>query len=174
MPSNHNLLIAASTVWVVVTAVLVMFMQAGFALLEAGLCRMKNAAHIAGKNVLIFGIASIVYWAVGFGIAFGDGGSIVGTAGFFPSVHELVADEEREHRLRQEAGLEHPAAVLVRDPALASVPDRFDHRHAYMSGRLLDRVDHGLDPFPDHHRLHLDHPLTPSSDQQKAPGAHGS
>ena len=55
MPKNHDLLIAASTIWVVVTAVLVMFMQAGFAFLEAGLTRMKNAAHIAGKNVLIFG-----------------------------------------------------------------------------------------------------------------------
>src|SRR6185437_399962 len=83
--SNANLLIAASTIWVVVTAVLVMFMQAGFAFLEAGLTRMKNAAHIAGKNVLIFGICSLVYWAVGFGLAFGGGGSLVGTEGFFPS-----------------------------------------------------------------------------------------
>src|SRR2546430_3529027 len=89
--ATKDLLIAANTIWVVVAAVLVMFMQAGFAFLEAGLTRMKNAAHIAGKNVLIFGICSLVYWAVGFGIAFGDGGSFVGTAGFFPSVHELVS-----------------------------------------------------------------------------------
>src|SRR5438132_8730713 len=88
---NKDLLIAANTVWVVIAAILVMFMQAGFAFLEAGLTRMKNAAHIAGKNVLIFGICSIVYWAVGFGIAFGDGGWFSGTAGFFPSVNELVA-----------------------------------------------------------------------------------
>jgi len=91
LASNHNLLIAASTIWVVVTAVLVMFMQAGFAFLEAGLCRMKNASHIAGKNVLIFGIASLVYWAVGFGLAFGDGGSFIGLHGFFPSVTELTS-----------------------------------------------------------------------------------
>jgi Amt family ammonium transporter len=89
--TKHDLLIAASTIWVVVTAVLVMFMQAGFAFLEAGLTRMKNAGHIAGKNVLIFGICSIVYWAVGFGIAFGDGGLLVGTHGFFPSVTSLTA-----------------------------------------------------------------------------------
>jgi Amt family ammonium transporter len=88
---NSDLLIAASTIWVVVTAVLVMFMQAGFAFLEAGLTRMKNAGHIAGKNVLIFGICSIVYWAVGFGLEFGDGGWFSGNAGFFPSVNELVA-----------------------------------------------------------------------------------
>ena len=89
--SRHELLIAASTIWVVVTAILVMFMQAGFAFLEAGLTRMKNAGHIAGKNVLIFAVCSLVYWAVGFGIAFGDGNGLVGTAGFFPSVHELVS-----------------------------------------------------------------------------------
>jgi len=89
--SNKDLLIAASTIWVVVTAVLVMFMQAGFAFLEAGLTRMKNAGHIAGKNVLIFAICSIVYWAVGFGLAFGDGNGLVGTHGFFPSVGEMLA-----------------------------------------------------------------------------------
>src|SRR3989440_8200321 len=86
-----DLLIAANTVWVVVAAVLVMFMQAGFAFLEAGLTRMKNAAHIAGKNVLIFGVCSLVYWAFGFGIAFGDGNSIVGTHGFFPSANALLS-----------------------------------------------------------------------------------
>jgi Amt family ammonium transporter len=85
-----DLLIAANTVWVVVAAILVMFMQAGFAFLEAGLTRMKNAAHIAGKNVLIFGICSLVYWAVGFGLAFGDGNAIVGTSGFFPSSDALL------------------------------------------------------------------------------------
>ena len=88
---NSDLLIAANTLWVVVAAVLVMFMQAGFAFLEAGLTRMKNAAHIAGKNVLIFGVCSLVYWAVGFGIAFGDGNRLVGTSGFAPSVDSLLA-----------------------------------------------------------------------------------
>ena len=82
--TRHELLIAASTIWVVVTAILVMFMQAGFAFLEAGLTRMKNAGHIAGKNVLIFGLCSLVYWAVGFGIAFGDGGWFAGTRASSP------------------------------------------------------------------------------------------
>ena len=89
--TNSQLLIAANTLWVVVAAVLVMFMQAGFAFLEAGLTRMKNAAHIAGKNVLIFGVCSLVYWAVGFGIAFGDGNRLIGTSGFAPSVDSLLA-----------------------------------------------------------------------------------
>jgi Amt family ammonium transporter len=88
--SHHQLLIAANTIWVVVAAVLVMFMQAGFAFLEAGLTRMKNAAHIAGKNVLIFGVASLVYWLVGFGLAFGNGNGLLGTHGFAPSFGALL------------------------------------------------------------------------------------
>src|SRR5256885_1240596 len=88
---NADVVIAAHTIWVVVAAVLVMFMQAGFALLEAGLARMKNAAHIAGKNVLVFGVCSLVYWAVGFGHAFGDGNALVGTNGFLPSSDALLA-----------------------------------------------------------------------------------
>jgi ammonium transporter, Amt family len=87
---STELLIAANTVWVVIAAVLVMFMQAGFAFLEAGLTRMKNAAHIAGKNVLIFGLCSLLYWAVGFGLAFGDGNALIGTSGFFPSTDALL------------------------------------------------------------------------------------
>jgi Amt family ammonium transporter len=89
--TTKELAVAASTIWVVLAAILVMFMQAGFAFLEAGLTRMKNVGHIAAKNVLIFALASIVYYLVGFGIAFGDGGNgLVGGSGFVPSVDELV------------------------------------------------------------------------------------
>ena len=90
--SNTDLALATSTVWVVVAAILVMFMQAGFAFLEAGLTRMKNVGHIAAKNVLIFALASIVYYLVGFGIAFGDGGNgLWGGSGFLPTVDQLLA-----------------------------------------------------------------------------------
>jgi ammonium transporter, Amt family len=90
--TRGELAIAASTLWVVLAAVLVMFMQAGFAFLEAGLTRMKNVGHIAAKNVLTFAIASIVFYLVGFGIAFGDGGNgLVGGSGFVPSVEQLLA-----------------------------------------------------------------------------------
>ena len=90
--TGKELVIAASTIWVVLAAVLVMFMQAGFAFLEAGLCRMKNVGHIAAKNALVLAIASIVYYLVGYGIAFGDGGNgLVGGSGFLPSVDTLVA-----------------------------------------------------------------------------------
>ena len=90
--TNKELLYATSTIWVVIAGVLVMFMQAGFAFLEAGLTRMKNVGHIAAKNVLIFALASLVYYLVGFGIAFGDGGNgLVGGSGFFPSTSDLMS-----------------------------------------------------------------------------------
>src|ERR671910_631924 len=89
---SRETLIVTSTVWVVFAAILVMFMQAGFAFLEAGLTRMKNAGHIAAKNVLVLGIASIVYYLVGYGIAFGDGGNgLVGGSGFAASSEALLA-----------------------------------------------------------------------------------
>ncbi|WP_281890976.1 ammonium transporter [Paenibacillus sp. YYML68] len=74
---------AIDSVWVMLAAILVIFMQAGFALLEAGSTRMKNAGHVAGKTILTFGICAIAFWAVGFGLAFGDGNSFIGTGGFF-------------------------------------------------------------------------------------------
>ncbi|TMD54651.1 MAG: ammonium transporter [Chloroflexi bacterium] len=79
--------IASDTVWVIVTGVFVMFMQAGFAMLEVGFSRMKNVGTVVAKVITNFSISSIVYWAVGFGIAFGGGGLfwLIGGSGWFPS-----------------------------------------------------------------------------------------
>lgn len=73
---------ALDTTWVLVAAVLVFFMQAGFALLEAGLCRAKNAGHTAMKNFMIFALATVMFWVVGFGVAFGAGSEWFGSTGF--------------------------------------------------------------------------------------------
>ncbi|HJQ78386.1 MAG TPA: ammonium transporter [Lacipirellulaceae bacterium] len=62
---------ALDTVWVLVTAFLVMWMQAGFALVETGLTRAKNAVNICMKNLLDFCFGSLTYWIVGFSIMFG-------------------------------------------------------------------------------------------------------
>ncbi len=79
--------IAADTVWVVVAACLVMFMQAGFAMLEVGFSRMKNVGTVVAKVVTNLSVSSISYWAVGFGFAFGAGGifAVIGGSGFFPT-----------------------------------------------------------------------------------------
>ncbi len=61
-----------NTVWVLVTAALVFFMQAGFALVEAGFTRSKNTTNILFKNLMDFVIGTIIFWAIGFGIMFGS------------------------------------------------------------------------------------------------------
>ncbi len=72
---------AINTMWVLVAAVLVIFMQAGFAFLEIGFSRGKNAGTVVAKILTNFSIAAICYWAVGFAFAFGVG-DILGTSGF--------------------------------------------------------------------------------------------
>jgi Amt family ammonium transporter len=85
-PSLTDTAAAVNTTWVMVAGILVMFMQAGFLLLEIGFSRMKNAGAGVAKVLLNFSIASIAYWAVGFALAFGGSGSIAGTHGFFLNV----------------------------------------------------------------------------------------
>ncbi|VAW08804.1 Ammonium transporter [hydrothermal vent metagenome] len=63
-------------VWLFLAAVLVMFMQAGFALVEAGFTRAKNAGNIIMKNLMDFSVGGLAYWAFGFALAYG--GSTVG------------------------------------------------------------------------------------------------
>src|SRR3954451_23198020 len=70
--------------WVIVAGVLVMFMQAGFAFLEIGFSRGKNAGTVIAKVLANFSIAALCYWAVGFAFAFGGPlGHVIGTHGFF-------------------------------------------------------------------------------------------
>ena len=71
-------------VWTLVAAFLVFFMQAGFAMVEAGFTRAKNAANIVMKNLMDFSVGSIAFWAIGFGVMFGVSKTgWFGTSGFF-------------------------------------------------------------------------------------------
>jgi ammonium transporter, Amt family len=79
------------TTWVVVATVLVMFMQAGFALLEIGFSRGKNVGHGVVKILANFSIATIAWWAVGFGVAFGGAGWLMGDDALFFSFGENIA-----------------------------------------------------------------------------------
>jgi ammonium transporter, Amt family len=74
--------VAINSMWVIVAGCLVMFMQAGFAFLEIGFSRGKNAGTIVAKILVNFSIAAIMYYAIGFAFAFGNG-DIIGTHGFF-------------------------------------------------------------------------------------------
>ena len=73
----------ADTLWVLVAAFLVFFMQAGFAMVESGFTRAKNAVNILMKNLMDFSMGSIAYWAIGFAIMFGAGNAFMGTSGWF-------------------------------------------------------------------------------------------
>ena len=70
-------------IFILVAAILVIFMQAGFAMVEAGLTRGKNVANIMMKNMMDFAVGVIAFAAVGFGFAFGSGNDFIGTSGWF-------------------------------------------------------------------------------------------
>lgn len=88
--SNADAIAAVQThanyVWTLVAAALVFFMQAGFALVESGFTRAKNAVNIMMKNLMDFSMGSFFFWAIGFGIMFGvTSTGWFGTSGFFLS-----------------------------------------------------------------------------------------
>jgi ammonium transporter, Amt family len=82
-PTLKDAIPAIETIWVLVAAILVFFMQAGFMLLEVGFSRMKNAGTIVPKILANLSIAALCYWAVGFALAFGGAGWFAGTHGTF-------------------------------------------------------------------------------------------
>ena len=84
-----------NSLWTMVAAILVIFMVGGFILLEAGSTRMKNAGHVAGKTIFTFGLASLVFWALGYGLIFG------GNANFFVGMSDFFYDGS----LIEDAGL---------------------------------------------------------------------
>lgn len=70
---------AVNTIWVLIGAALVFFMQAGFSMCEAGFTRAKNTGNILMKNLMDFCIGTPAFWLIGFGLMFGSGSSIIGT-----------------------------------------------------------------------------------------------
>ncbi len=82
----------ANALWVLVSAALVFFMHAGFALVESGFCRKKNAVMVLMKNFGVVAISSIIFYLVGYGAMFGEGNSFVGLANFFPDNGDAYAD----------------------------------------------------------------------------------
>ena len=73
--------VVADTMWVLITAMLVFFMNLGFATVEAGMQPAKNCVNILSKNFVVFAVTSVVYWFLGFGLMFGDGSPFIGLHG---------------------------------------------------------------------------------------------
>lgn len=78
-----QLKVAADTVWTLIAAMLVFWMNAGFALVESGFCREKNCVNILAKNFVVFAISSVAYWVVGYGLMYGNGSGFIGMEGLW-------------------------------------------------------------------------------------------
>ena len=92
-----NAVFLANNLWLLIATILVIFMNAGFAMVEAGMCRSKNAVNILAKNLFVFALAVTAYWFIGYSIMYGgslvDGWLYFGGLFFDPTVTaETVAD----------------------------------------------------------------------------------
>src|SRR5438874_12718583 len=81
--------VAINFVWTLVAGFLVMFMQAGFAMVETGFTRAKNAAHTITMNFMVYGIAMLAYWVVGFALQAGGVGALGTVGGYDKLAHEV-------------------------------------------------------------------------------------
>ena len=81
-----------TSVWVMLAAILVILMQLGFMFLEVGFARGKNVGTIAAKILVNFSMAAVVWWAVGFALAFGGGGTFFGDSGFFFATGQTISE----------------------------------------------------------------------------------
>ncbi|MGC4087980.1 MAG: ammonium transporter [Polyangiaceae bacterium] len=87
-----DLATATNLVWTLLCGFLVMFMQAGFALVETGLCRKKNAAHTMAMNFLVYAIGILGFWCVGFGLQMGGVGAMATFGGDATLSSEFTID----------------------------------------------------------------------------------
>lgn len=84
MSNNITVLFSdVDTMWTLIAAALVFFMQAGFAMVETGFTRAKNAGNIIMKNLMDFSIGTPLYWLIGFGIMFGTQSAVFGGIDLF-------------------------------------------------------------------------------------------
>src|SRR3970282_1643199 len=75
--------VGMDTMWTLITAFLVFFMNLGFALVESGLCRAKNCVNILFKNYIVFSVSSVAFLLLGFGLMLGDGHGFLGMSGLW-------------------------------------------------------------------------------------------
>jgi Amt family ammonium transporter len=90
-PTIEDLQLSMDTVWVITAGALVFFMQAGFAFVESGMCRSKNAVNVIMKNYTDVCFGSLVFWMVGYGLMFGSNAS-----GWFGTDRFFLQDEKPE------------------------------------------------------------------------------
>lgn len=116
----------ANLLWIVVAAILVFFMQAGFALLEGGLVRSKNTVNVIMKNYMDMGFGVIIFWLFGFALMFGNN-----PTGWFGMNGFIFGTFETEETL---AGMSHPFAFLLFQAMFAATAATI------VSGALAERI----------------------------------
>jgi Amt family ammonium transporter len=82
-PTPEEIQGTLNAIWVLIAAILVIFMNAGFCMLETGFCRQKNAVNVLSKNLIVFALATIAFWAIGFSLMFGGSNPFIGAGGWF-------------------------------------------------------------------------------------------
>ncbi|MEE8555827.1 MAG: ammonium transporter [bacterium] len=84
------------TLWLLISAALVMWMAAGFAMLESGLTQSKNTVTILTKNLTLYALACLAYWAIGYNLMYGEGNAVLGLGAFMGGItnddHSVMAD----------------------------------------------------------------------------------
>jgi Amt family ammonium transporter len=80
---DMNMKIMIDTIWVLITAKMVFFMNLGFAMVESGFARSKNCVNILSKNFVVFAVSSVGFLLLGWGLMFGDGNALIGLKGLF-------------------------------------------------------------------------------------------
>ena len=116
-------------IWITIAAVLVIFMNAGFGMLETGFCRQKNAVNILSKNLIVFALATLSYWAIGFSLMYGTGGNtLIGAGGWF-----LSSADPATYGLEEGAGLTIPVSFLFQVAFAATAA-------TIVSGAVAERI----------------------------------
>jgi ammonium transporter, Amt family len=92
--TTAKLVVGLDTVWVLVTGMLVFFMNLGFGCVESGFCRAKNCVNILSKNFVVFAATSIAFWAVGWGLMFGGDGGVAGADNYIGKTGILMVSGE--------------------------------------------------------------------------------
>ena len=116
-------------IWITIAAVLVIFMNAGFGMLETGFCRQKNAVNILSKNLIVFALATLSYWAIGFSLMYGASGNpFIGGGGWF-----LSSSDPATYGLEAGAGLTIPVSFLFQVAFAATAA-------TIVSGAVAERI----------------------------------
>ena len=126
---EQTLQLGMDTVWLITAGALVFFMQAGFALLESGMARAKNAVNVVMKNYMDVCIGSLAFWLVGYGLMFGDNPS-----GLIGTTHFLLGDvDHKDYSLLFFQTMFAATAVTIASGAMAE-RTRYE---AYLIGAII-------------------------------------